>query len=88
MRKIQTLLIAFMVTLSGCHNEPQALSPAEELKHERQKRIEAEAARDHEAASKGGLEVVVFITGIGAILLLITGTILGSRARHHANRRP
>ena len=87
MAKIQTLLIALMFALSGCNEEPQSTSQAEELQHERQRRIEVEAWRDREAASKGGWEIVAFITGIGAILLLITGTILGSRARHHANRR-
>ena len=86
MRKIQTLLIAFMLALTGCPDEPKPPSP-EELKHEQQKRIEAEARRDREAASKGDWQVVAFIAGISAVLLLIVGTILGSRARHHANRR-
>ena len=86
MRKIQALLIAFMFALTGCPDEPKPPTP-EELKHEQQKRKEAEAQKDREAASKGNWQAVAFITGIGAILLLITGTILGSMSRKDDRRQ-
>ena len=86
MRKIQTLLIAFMFALTGCPDTPQP--PAvPSYNEERQKRIEAEARSDRDAASKGDWQVVAFITGISAVLLLIVGTIMGSRARYHAKQR-
>ena len=84
MRKIQTLLIAFMFALTGC---PDGQPPSNQYAEEQKKRKEAEAQRDNEAASKAGWQAVAFITGIGAVILLITGTIMGSRARHYAKRR-
>lgn len=84
MKKLQILLLTLLFTLTGC---PDSQPPSNNYAEEQKKRKEAEAQRDHEAASKAGWQVVAFITGIGAVILLITGTIMGSRARHHAKRR-
>jgi hypothetical protein len=84
----KTLLLILFLTLTGCPPEQSTpASSADELKQERQKRIEAEHSRDRESSSRGNWQTVAFITGISAVLMLIAGTILGSSARHHAKRR-
>jgi len=84
----KTLLLILFLTLAGCPPEPPSTPApsADELKQERQKRIEAEHSRNRESSSKGNWQTVAFITGISAVLMLIAGTILGSSARHHAKR--
>jgi cellobiose-specific phosphotransferase system component IIC len=82
----KTLLLILFLTLAGCPPSTPAPS-ADEWKREQQKRVEAERSRDKEAASKSNWQTVAFFTGTGAVLMLIAGTILGSRARHHATRR-
>lgn len=88
MGRLKILLLALCFAVTGCPPEPPpSPSPAEQLKLEQQKRKEAEARRDKEAASRGDWQAVAFITGIGAVLLLIVGTILGSRSRRDARRQ-
>lgn len=84
MTNLRILLLALFFTLTGC---PDSQPPSNQYAEEQKKRKEAETQRDYEAASKAGWQAVAFITGIGAVILLITGTIMGSRARHHAKRR-
>lgn len=82
----KSLLLILFLTLAGC--PPSTPGPsADELKREQQKRMEAERRRAQETASKTTWQTVAFITGTGALLMLIIGTALGSRARHHATRR-
>lgn len=82
----KTLLLILFLTLTGCPPSTPAPS-ADEVRREQQKRVEAERRREQESASKNTWQTVAFVTGTGALLMLIIGTALGSRARHHATRR-
>ena len=79
------LMLTLFLALSGCPEEPR--SPIPELKQEQQRRIEAEARIDRVESSKGKWQTFAFITSVSAVLLLILGTILGSKCRQNAERR-
>ena len=82
------ILIAIVFAMAGCHDDSQPPpNPTEELlKREKEHRIQAEASRDKEAASKERWQGYTAAAVVGAVILLITGTILGSRAKHDAER--
>ena len=83
------ILTAIVFAMAGCHDDsqPPPHNPTEELLHrEREQRVQAEAGRDKEAASKEHWQNLTAVSAIGAIILLITGTALGARAKQDADR--
>jgi hypothetical protein len=71
--------------MACCHDDSQPPTPTEELlQREKEQRMQAEANRDKETASKEQWQGLTAVSVIGAIILLITGTILGSRTKHDA----
>lgn len=52
---------------------------------ERERRINAEQQLQAEQQRGDGLLVVVTVLGIGCVVAVVIGTILGSKARRHAN---
>ena len=83
------ILTAIVFAMANCHDDgqPPQPNPTEELlQRERGQRLQAEANREKERAGKEHWQGLTAITAIGAIILLITGTILGSRAKHDATR--
>jgi len=53
---------------------------------EKERRIEIQQQLVHQQHQTDQWQGVAFILGLGTMLTLITGTIIGSRARRHANR--
>ena len=81
------MLTAIVVAMTSCHDDSQPPHPTEELlQREREQRLQAEANREKEAASKEQWQGFTAVAVVGAIILFITGTILGSRAKHDAER--
>ena len=79
------ILIAIVFAMAGCHDDSQP--PTETLlQHERELRLQAEAKTESEAAKKEKWQAFTTIAVVGAIILLITGTILGSRAKSDAEQ--
>ena len=81
------ILVAIVFAMAGCHDDsqtPQQQITEELLQREREQRVQAEASRDKETASKERWQGYTVLAVVGAIILLITGTILGSRTKHDA----
>ena len=51
---------------------------------EKQRIIELQRQFDEQKHASGSWEGVAFVLGLGCMVTLITGTIIGSRARRHA----
>lgn len=51
---------------------------------EKQRRIEIQQQLVQQQHETGNWQGIAFILGLGSMLTLITGTIIGSRARRHA----
>ena len=81
------MLIAIMFAMAGCPEEPQTPQSQineERLQREKEQRMQAEASRDKERAGKEQWQGFTAIAVVGAIILLITGAMLGSRTKHDA----
>lgn len=79
------MLIAILFAMAGCPEEPQTPQINEErLQREKEQRIQAEVSRDKERVGKEQWQGFTAIAVVGAILLLITGAICGSRTKHDA----
>ena len=53
---------------------------------EKERRLELQRQFTQQQHETGQWQGVAFALGIGSVLMLITGTIIGSAARHHAKR--
>ena len=92
--KIRYVLCALLLsaTLAGCYEEPAKKTAApdasaalrEEVKAERNLRLEAEARAEKEAGSKSRWEMAAFVLGIAALATFVGGTAIGSRGKRHA----
>ncbi len=51
---------------------------------EKERRIEVERQLQQLGQEKGGWQALAALLGVGALVTLIAGTVLGSRARNHA----
>ena len=82
------ILIAIVFAMAGCPDGSQPPPPPTEelLQREKEQRMQAEANRDKERARKEKWQVFAALAVVGAVIMLITGTILGSRAKHNAER--
>jgi hypothetical protein len=78
------ILTAIVFALAGCPKEPQQQITEGRLQREREQRVQAEAARDKERAGKEQWQGFTAIAIISGLVLLITGTILGSITKHDA----
>jgi hypothetical protein len=89
---ITTVLLAVgAVLLGSCEREPDPASRinsrlVERFAAEREARQRSEAELQQEKNEKSGWQIAASILFGGAILALIIGTILGSRARHDATK--
>lgn len=54
---------------------------------EKERRIQVEQQLTLQRRDTGNWQGVAFVLGIGSVMALIGGTIIGSRARHHATRK-
>ena len=81
------ILTAIVFAMAGCHDDSQPPDRTEALlQHERELRLQAEAKTEREGAKKEKWQAFTAVAVVGAIILLITGTILGSRAKNDAER--
>ena len=79
------MLIAILFAMAGCPEEPQTPQINEErLQREKEQRMQAEASRDKERAGKEQWQGFTATAVVGAVILLITGVMLGSRTKHDA----
>ena len=81
------MLIAIMFAMAGCPQEPQtpqSQNNEDRLQREKEQRMLAEAGRDKERAGKETWQGFAAVAVVGAVILLIIGTILGSRTKHDA----
>ena len=81
------ILTAIVFAMAGCPKEqesPQQQITEERLQREREQRMQAEASRDKERAGKEQWQGFTAIAIISGLVLLITGTILGSITKHDA----
>jgi hypothetical protein len=80
---------AIVLAMAGCREDgqsPQQQIAQDGLQREKEQRIQAEAAREEARAGKERWQGFTAVACIGAIILLITGTILGSRTKQDSER--
>jgi hypothetical protein len=77
------ILTAVIFGMTGCPegDQPPQPNPTEEmLRREREQRMQLEASKEH-------WQTLATVAVIAAVVLLIAGVILGSKARSDAGRR-
>ena len=90
----KTFILALaLFALAGCPAEKPTPSPVpsqisrEELQREKEQRIQVEIQRDTEKSSREQWQTLTALSCVAAIILLLVGTILGSKTRSDAERR-
>jgi hypothetical protein len=81
------ILTAIVFAMACCHDNSETLQQeisGERLQREKEQRMQAEVARDKEKAGKKQWQGLTAIAAVGGLVLLITGTILGSITKHDA----
>jgi len=86
------LMILSVLALAGCRDESQQQSQQQEqvarqVETERQQRVAAEKHAEDSDEKRSQWQSVAFVFGIGAVLLLVIGTSLGSAAKSHVKPR-
>jgi hypothetical protein len=79
--------MVIVFAMAGCHDNSdtqQQQITDERLQREKEQRMQAEEARDRERVDKERWQGFTAIAIISGLVLLITGTILGSRTKHDA----
>ena len=92
--KVIQLICALILTLTlvGCEEgEDEKSDPTanlrEEIEAQRELRFEAEARAEKEAGSRSKWELAAFVLALAALAAFVSGTAIGSRAKHNAEER-
>jgi hypothetical protein len=83
------IIAAVILGMTGCppEDKPPQPNPTEQLlQREKEQRMQLEASKSKETASKETWQALATVSVIAAVVLLITGIILGSKARNDAER--
>jgi len=83
------ILTAIVFAMAGCRDDGQTTQQQiaqDRLQREKEQRMQAEASKDKERAGKEQWQGFTAAAIVGAGILFITGTILGSRAIRDAER--
>jgi len=82
MKKYLALLLLSVSLLAGCYDKDKAA-----VERERQRAEQAERARKIAEDEKSMWQTVACVVGVGAVVLLVLGTAIGSSARKDAEKK-
>lgn len=84
MKKYALTFVLTLLFLAGCKEDNQS---QQELERERERARQAEIAREQAEKSKNMWQTVAWVAGVGAVVLLVFGTAIGSSARKDSENK-